>query len=478
MYTRDQVKAITDKVIDMAKADAVEVQFTGGERSGTRWANSSITTNLVQFDLNVNVTVRVGQKVGTSSTRDTSDAGLKTMIAEAMADAQAAQDSQNLPELLGAQEYIPIDSALPNMVNVGPAERGRMVKESIDIAASRGVVGAGYMPKNDMANATANSKGLFAYYRSADLGFVLTCRMADGSGSGFAAISGVKDFSMIDVKALTERASDKALRSRNAKALEPGRYTVILEPRANARFLSLVTGIFGARGGGGFGGPPGGGGGGGSGGAPDAAAGGPPGGGGGGGGGGGMFGGIGGPDSFMRGKKPGDKLFSDLFTLKSDIGNQVLRQSTIGPDNKPAAPVTWVENGVLRSLGAGAAASTNQSLVQEGSNLSVEEMVKQTRRGLLVTSFWYIRGVPSQEQPLLNTGMTRDGLFLIENGEIVGPVQNFRWNMSPLVGYNNVTLVGKPVPMLLGESFDSGTAALVPPVRIEEFYMTSVSPAV
>ena len=72
----------------------------------------------------------------------------------------------------------------------------------------------------------------------------------------------------------------------------------------------------------------------------------------------------------------------------------------------------------------------------EGSDLSIEDMVKQTRRGLLVTQFWYIRGVPSQEQPLLNTGMTRDGLFLIENGEIVGPVQNFRWNMSPLVGYN------------------------------------------
>src|SRR5690606_29432681 len=88
------------------------------------------------------------------------------------------------------------------------------------------------------------------------------------------------------------------------------------------------------------------------------------------------------------------------------------------------------------------------------------------------------RGVPSTDQPLLNTGMTRDGLFLIENGEIVGPVQNFRWNMSPLVAYNNLTLVGSPVPMLLGESFDSSNAALVPPVRIEEFYMTSISPAV
>jgi predicted Zn-dependent protease len=85
--------------------------------------------------------------------------------------------------------------------------------------------------------------------------------------------------------------------------------------------------------------------------------------------------------------------------------------------------------------------------------------------------------VPSETQPLLNTGMTRDGLFLIENGEIVGPVQNFRWNMSPLVGYNNVSLVGRPVPMHTGESYDGGGTALVPPVRIEDFYMTSVSPA-
>src|SRR6185503_6366898 len=89
-------------------------------------------------------------------------------------------------------------------------------------------------------------------------GFSLTCRMADGSGSGWAGSSGIKDLRMIDAKALTEVACQKALRSRNAKAIEPGRYTVILEPRANARFLSLMTGIFG-----GGGGPGGGGGGGG-----------------------------------------------------------------------------------------------------------------------------------------------------------------------------------------------------------------------
>jgi len=486
MYTREQAKALVDKVLNMAKADAVEVNLTGGERSGTRWANSTITTNLVQYDRQITATVRVGQKAGSANTRDFSDTGLQKMVAEALDAADKARDNPNLPALLGPQEYIPVDAALPDMVNFGPAERARMVKDSIDLAEKKGVLGAGYIPKVDLTTCNANSNGLFAYFRGADAGFVLTCRMPDGSGSGWSGTMGIKDVQMIDAKALTEVAANKALTSRKAKAIEPGRYTVILEPRANARFLSLVTGIFNANGGrgrggfgGGFGGPPGAAGG--PPGAPDA----PPGGadpnaaGGGRGGGGGLFGiGPGSPASFMAGKKVGDKLFSDLFALRSDVGNSILRQTTILPDNKPAKPVTWVDKGVLSAIGPNNGATTNQSLVQEGSELSTDDMIKQTRRGLLVTSFWYIRGVPSQEQPLLNTGMTRDGLFLIENGEIVGPVQNFRWNMSPIVGYSNLTLVGKPVPMDMGEAFGAGNAALVPPVRIEEFYMTSVSPAV
>jgi predicted Zn-dependent protease len=458
MYTREQVKAVTDKILNMANADAVEVNLSGGERSGTRWANSSITVNLVQYDRNVSVTVRFGQKTGTAQTKDFSDAGLKAMVDEAVADAKAASDSPNLPELLGPQEYVPVDAALPNLVNFGPLERGRMVKDSIDLSEKMGTVGAGYIPKNDQTTCTANSKGLFAYYRAAETGFVLTCRTPDGTGSGWAGITGIKDITMIDAKALTQIASDKALRSRKPKAIEPGRYTVILEPRANARFLSLMTGIFNANAAA-FGGGPGG-----------------PGGPAGPGFGGGLATGAG---SFLAGKKPGDKVFSDLFTLKSDIGNPILRQSPIGQDNRPVKSVTWIEKGRLRGPeGTGPFANVNQSMVQEGADLSIADMIKQTRRGLLVTFFWYIRGVPAENQPLLNTGMTRDGLFLIENGEIAGPVQNFRWNMSPLVGYNNVSLVGKPVPIHTGESYDGGGTALVPPVRIEEFYMTSISPAV
>ena len=149
--------------------------------------------------------------------------------------------------------------------------------------------------------------------------------------------------------------------------------------------------------------------------------------------------------------------------------------------------MTWIEKGVLKNLSYDrqwaqrqkkepTPTSPNQSLVMEGSNTTLEEMIKGTRRGLLVSFFWYIR--PVDQPTLLNTGMTRDGLFLIENGEIAGAVQNFRWNMSPIVGFNNVTAVGQPVPIHTGESYDGPGTALVPPVKIEDFYMTSVSPAV
>jgi len=452
MYSREEVKAVTDKVLSMAsKATDAEVEFSGGERSATRFANSTITANMVQFDRQVSVTVYQGSRSGSASTRQFDDASLEEMVTNAMGAAEKGRENQNRQPLVGPQEYEPVDAALPSAVNFGPAERARLAKQSIDISDTMKTVGSGYIPKTHRTTCSANSKGLFAYYQVAEASFILTCRTADGMGSGWAGTTGIKDPSSIDAEALTRVASRKALDSRNAKALEPGRYTVILEPRANARFLSLMTGLFNAQS----------------------------------------------AESpynrtYFTGKEPGttkvgEKVFSEGLTLKSDIGNPILRQSPIGNDGTALRDVTWVEKGVLRNLAYNAAyarrqkkpvtpASLNNSLVMEGTSLSVEEMIGSTRRGLLVTFFWYIRGVDNET--LLNTGMTRDGLFLIENGEIAGPVQNFRWNMSPIVGYNNLTAVGRAVPMHMGESYDGGNTALVPPVRIEDFLMTSVSPAV
>jgi predicted Zn-dependent protease len=451
MYSRDELKALTDKVLNLAKGDGAEVEFTGGERSGTRWANSTITTNLIQFDQQLTLTVRQGSRSGSATTREFDDESLNTLVTEAQEAAKTARENPNLlPLIKGPQEYIAVDAALPSVVNSGPGERAEMVRKSVAVCDKKGTLGSGYIPKTHQATCTANSEGLFAYYQYAEAGLILTCRTSDGKGSGWSGITGVKDISLIDPVRLSEIASDKALKSQKPRALEPGRYTTILESRPAARFLSLMLGIFSAR---------------------TAET---------------------GPRSYLsageRGStKLGQKVFSDAVTIKSDIGNAILRQTPIGPDGMAAKPTTWVDKGVLKNLFYDrqyaarqkkdpTPASPNMSLVMEGTDVSLDQMIKSTRRGLLVTFFWYIR--PVDPATLLNTGMTRDGLFLIENGEIAGPVQNFRWNMSPIVGFNNVSAIGQSQPIHTGEAYDGPGTALVPAVRIEDFYMTSVSPAV
>src|SRR5947207_2930270 len=261
MYSRDEIKALTDKVLTMAKADAVDVSFDGGERSATRWANSSITVNLVQYDQQLTLNVRHGQKQGSASAREFDDESLKAMVDEANDAAQKARDNPNLAPLVkGPQDYVKVDAVAQPTAEFGPGQRAAWVKQSVDICEKKGVLGSGYIPKAYQTTCQANSEGLFAYYQYAEAGFILTCRMPSGSGSGWAGITGAKDLSQIDVAQLTDVASNKAVKSQKPRAIEPGRHTTNLEPRPAARFLSTMMGAFNAGGGGGgFGGGGGGG---------------------------------------------------------------------------------------------------------------------------------------------------------------------------------------------------------------------------
>src|SRR5262245_16443394 len=198
-YSRDEVKTITDKVLNMAKADGVEVSFAGGERSATRYANSTITANLVEQDQSVSISVYYGQKSATIDTHQFDDASLKRAIEQAQELAKRRPDNPELmPLVKPPQDYLPVDAALPSAVDFGPAERARMVRESVAICEKKGVLGSGYIPKLHWTDAYANSEGLFAYYRYAEASFILTCRTPDGTGSGWAGTTGLKDVTRID----------------------------------------------------------------------------------------------------------------------------------------------------------------------------------------------------------------------------------------------------------------------------------------
>src|SRR3954453_23005711 len=302
-YTREEVKAITDKILNMARADGVEVGFSGGERAATRHANSTITANLLEHDQEAAITVYYGQKSATTSTHQFDDASLKSAIEQAQELAKRRPDNPELmPLVKPPQDYLPIDGALPEAVAFGPAERARMVKQSVDVCEKKGVLGSGYIQKLHWTDAYANSEGLFAYYRYAGASFILTCRTADGTGSGWAGTTGLKDVSKIDAAGITEVAAEKALKSRKPRALEPGNYTVILEPRPAARFLSLMLFALNAL-------------------AAEEGR------------------------SFMsageRGQtRLGQKVFGDNITIRSDVGNAILRQTPVGPDGLASRPVT------------------------------------------------------------------------------------------------------------------------------------------
>ena len=359
-YSKDEIKQITDKVLQMGKDDGVEGRCSGAERSGTRFANSSITANMIEHVQEVTITVRYGNRTANATTHQFDDDTLKRTIEAVQTLAKRKPDNPELmPLVKPPQSYIDIDAALPSAVNFGPAERAKMVKQCTDICEKRGVLAAGYIPKFDWVDAGANSEGLFTYFHYADASFILTCRTPDQTGSGWAGTTGVKDIKNINAEMLTNVAADKALKSAKPKAIEPGNYTVILESRPAARYLSLMLGAFNAR---------------------NAEEG----------------------RSFMSGKQRGEtrlgeKVFGDNFTLRSEIGNPILRQSPVGQDGLAAKPIAWVEKGVVKNLfydrfwaqkqkKEPTATSPQMSLVMEGGTTSVADMIKTTKRGLLVRS--------------------------------------------------------------------------------------------
>ena len=355
-----------------------------------------------------------------------------------------------MPLVKPPQNYVEIDAALPSAVNFGPAERAKMVKASTDICEKRGVLGAGYIPKFDWVDAGANSEGLFTYFHYADASFILTCRTPDQTGSGWAGTTGVKDIKNIDAEMLTNVAADKALKSRKPRAIEPGNYTVILEPRPAARYLSLMLGAFNAR---------------------NAEEG----------------------RSFMSGKQRGETRLGRKSVRRQLHAAQRDRQSDpAAVADRPGRPRRQAghlgregrrQEPLLRSLlGAAAEEGTDRDHAghepgdgrrhDERRGDDQDDQARPAGRRSSGTS------APVDNMTLLNTGMTRDGLFLIENGEIVAPVQNFRWNESPAVSFNNITALGPSIPMHTGEAYDNPGTALVPAMRLEDFTMTSISPAV
>jgi predicted Zn-dependent protease len=171
--------------------------------------------------------------------------------------------------------------------------------------------------------------------------------------------------------------------------------------------------------------------------------------------------------------------------IHSDPEDPAIYSTPFNNDGLANRRTVWVENGTLQEL------NYDRYWAQEndreptgfpsgwymaGGSDTLEEMIASTERGLLLTRFWYIRSV--DPRTILFTGLTRDGTFLIENGQITHPVKNLRWNETPIFMLNNIEMMGAPVRISSGESAGLTPAVVVPPLKVRDFAFTSISDAI
>jgi len=439
--TKEEAQALLKKVLSYSKADECEVALTGSDGGNIRTALNSVSTAGEISTLTLSVSSVFGKKTGNATIDEFDDASLEKVVrrSEELA-GFAPNNPENMP-MLGPQTFKEAITYNADTAAMTPDTRAEMTGKCLEVTKAAGLTAAGFLENSTRFVAVMNSKGLFAYNKSSDVIFSITTRNSEGTGSGYAA-RGFTDVKKMDTYSATKIATEKAMRSVGAKAIEPGKYTVILEPvaatymmenmfRFDARQADEGRSYLSKRGG---------------------------------------------------GTRLGEKLMDEKVNIYSDPFNEELPAPTWDREGLPLEKTYWIKNGVVANLSYSRYYAEQKgvkplpgpsNIIMEGGDTSIEDMIKSTERGILVSRLWYIRSVDPQS--LLLTGLTRDGTFYIENGKIKFPIKNFRFNESPVIMLNNVEALGKPERSISVESYRS---YLIPPMKIRDFTFSSLSDAV
>ncbi|WP_405396342.1 TldD/PmbA family protein [Maribacter sp. Asnod2-G09] len=436
IYTKEEARKILEKALSFSKADTCEINLSGYNSGNIRYARNTVSTSGFSSNQSLAVQSSFGKKSGTATIDEFDDASLEKVVRRAEELAQLSPENPEFMEPLGPQVYDESVTYSESTANVTPEYRAEVASSSIVPADAKDVTAAGFLNDSAGFSAMINSKGLFAYNQSTDVEFTVTMRTNDGTGSGWVSRD-FNDVDKFDADEAAKTAIDKAVLSREAKAIEPGKYTVILEPAASADLLRNMFRSLNAR-------------------TADEGR------------------------SFMSaadGKnKIGEKIVDERVNIYSDPLNPEVPTSTWNGAGQPLKKTSWIENGVVKNLAYDRFWAKEKGVepvpfpsnaIMTGGDASLEELIKSTKKGILVTRLWYIRSV--DPQTLLYTGLTRDGTFYIENGEIKYPVKNFRFNESPIIMLNNLETLGKQVRI---------DGNLIPYMKVRDFTFTSLSDAV
>ncbi|HXU69754.1 MAG TPA: metallopeptidase TldD-related protein [Polyangia bacterium] len=431
-------RAAVKAAFEAVNADDVRVNIEASETGFLRYAVNEVTTSGQVTDATTTVTCAVGPKHATVAIHGVRPTDVAAAARRALELARVAPDDPEYVPSPGAATMKPVTAAWSDMP-VGPDDRAALVADAIAVAKKEGLLGYGFVRNFRVTEVAATRRGFFGIHHGTGCDSTTTARTPSGDGSGWGC-AGAVAFKDVDLAGAARIACDKAQRSRKPQPLDPGVYPVVLEPAAVGGLLSMS--MLEAR-------------------TADE-----------------------GRSPFSKpggGSRVGEKLFGSL-TLKSDPWSLVVPSAPFDNEGMPRPPVTWVEAGLLRKLRnsrywakkmkRAADARYDTSLPTGPKSESLEALIAGLERGLVVTRLWYIRTVEPQTATV--TGLTRDGVFLVENGKIVHPVNNFRFNQSIIGMFADAEAYSAPVRV----TDEGGDPLAAPAVRCKAFRMSSRSDAV
>jgi len=450
MLTREQAKKLTGKALSFSTFPECDVSVNSSESAFIRFAVNDVTTSGFTVEQSMSITSIRDGKTGSTRVDEFDDDSLREAVkrTERLALISPANPERVPP--LEPQKYPEIENYAASTAGARNQAMIPHIHAIIEGARTNSLVAAGFFERSADTAAIANKQGNFGYGRTTDANLSATVRDSAGSSSGWASRPAVQ-IESIDGAAVAKAAIDKCLRWKEPKRLDPGKYTVVLEPTATGDLVQLMGFSMQAR-------------------AAEEGR------------------------SFLSkkggGTLVGEKLFPEFITLRTDPFNPLYSALPWGGGGfgfrgggggLPAERMSWIENGVVKNLfydrywaaKAGKPATAFPTrLVLDGGDKSLADLIASVDRGLLVTRFWYIRVVNQQTVQL--TGLTRDGVFLIEQGKVTSPVVNFRFNQSPVEMLKNTIAAGRPIRVRGGE----GQGMIAPPLLVKDFSFTSVSDAV
>ena len=441
-FTLAELQRIAGRVIALSQADETEIEIDSTTDALTRFANNTIHQNVADHTLSISVRAVVDGRTARATTNKTDDESLRRVVAAAATLARHQPKNPDLLPMLGPQKYQKVARYFDATATENPMDRARAVTRVCKMADKKKQTAAGIFASGSHQSVLANSRGLFASHQYTDAEFSVT--ILEDKSSGWAKSSS-PDIRDIHPDELAESASNKAIASRNPRVLEPGHYTAILEPSAvldiiGSLFLDFAgTSILDKR-------------------------------------------------SCLN-DRMGKKLFGENVTLWDDVYHPYQLGAPYDGEGLPRQKILLVDRGVPKNLvysrttakkmkakptGHGLPLPNEygeapMNLVFSGGDKSVDDMVRSTERGILVTRVWYIREVDPYEKIL--TGMTRDGTFLIENGRIAAGIRNFRFNQSVIEMLSNVEMLGPAVRAAGEESFEM----VVPAMKVGNFHFSEVT---